>query len=761
MSPETKMPGSDDLKFGLKLTLEDGVSGPAAKISDELKKVYEEAERDAAAFKDLKEGMTITVDEFLRLQAASEKLAEAEKQVKEETKHLAEETKRLAREAREAEKQFDEMTREIDRAGNAFLALGGIIAGVFVLGATKGLKLLTDEEKTLAGLTGWLGSADEAYRTLGEAREFAYTAGFAETEITGGDPLLLAMGIDPKNLAHTRTVISDLARSMGKEYAEALQATTSGTFGLYRSLRYTFGVDIKAEDFEEAGRFVGLTVIEALEQVLRERGKEVGELTEEFADTMTAKLARVQGRFDEVLREGTRALFDAIGDDLNSLLDWFEEAAASGELEEMISGLAAGLEIVFGIVHDLLGVFTGLMDFFGAENVAKIAAFVAKWALFTGVATKVTSGIFSIIGAVKKAGGVMAWFAANPATAWIAAIGAAIGVIMLLTEAFKEMPLDEIAESYGELMSEVEGHQKRVNALTKEYENNRDRMEELSRTHENWIKLSPEVLEAHRLETEQLELKNRELETSIELEKELMRVKAQEAFQKMVADWERLEREAGGADIGMQVADLIGRGQIEEARKRTLEAYHAGEITETQRRQLIMAGALEGGLGWGLVGGAETTAASVMGSYYGGISEAQVELGELAAGVESYAGLGLLEKGQVATARELGALSAFSLGPGYKPEAVEEIITPLRTGGTLGGGGGGGPADVLADEITPRLSFAVEGEVAQPAATFPGGKTKIDLHFTFNVPVDENMANYVAGKAKEEIAKVFDRSGVL
>lgn len=713
--------GSDDLTFGLKIVLDDAFSAEARRIVPLLERMDRSLEE---------------IERQLRETGASGAVA-------------AGGIKKTGDQAKKTSVDLDKLSRNLNRAGTAFLKLGGIIAGAFVVAGAKGFKLLMDEEKVLAGLTHWLGDTAEAYRFLGEAREFAVRTPWAETAITGTDPLLLAAGVDPENIEHTRLVISDLAASMGKDYAEAAQAAITATFGEYEAMK-RFGFKMNMESFREAGEFAGMTVFEAIEQTLLEKEGAVGDLTESFGETMTARLSNVQARFEEVLREGTRAVFEAIGDDLDSLLNWFDQAAESGELAEIAEGLAAGFGVIFEVIRDLLGVLTTVIEAVGAENIAKILAFAAKWALFSGVAFKVAAGVTKIISVVQKLGGILKWATVGP----IAIAAAAIGGLIWLISALQPEPIDQLAESYGELMSEVEGHQKRVNALTKEYEDNRDRMEELSRTHENWIKLSPEVIEAHRLEREQIGLKNQELETSIRLEKELMRVKAAEAYQKMLADWERLETSAGGADLIMGILDYIDQGQEQSAIHQIQMGYETGQISWEQSEGLLAS------IGYGRQG-READAARLRGGVLEEASTAQGVQQQYISEAELYAGLGLYGRGQIATMRELDILPEFNLGPGYKPEAVEEIITPLHTGGTLGGGGGGGPADVLADEITPRLSFAVEGEVAQPTATFPGGKTKIDLHFTFNVPVDENMANYVAGKAKEEIAKMFDRSGVL
>lgn len=728
--------GSDDLTFGLKIVLDDKFSAEARRIVPLLERMDRSLEE---------------IERQLRETGASGAVA-------------AGGIKKAGTQAKKTSVDLDKLSRDLNRAGTAFLKLGGIIAGAFVIAGAKGFKLLQDEEKVLAGLTYWLGDTAEAYRFLGEAREFAVRTPWAETAITGTDPLLLAAGVDPRNIEHTRLVISDLAASMGKDYAEAAQAAISAQFGEYESMK-RFGMMMNVEAFRDAGEFAGLTVFEAIEQTLMEKEEAIGELTEGFAGTMTARLSNVQARFEEVLREGTRQIFEAIGDDLDSLLDWFDQAAESGEFQEMIEGFAAGLQIIFEVGRDLLGVLTDVINVIGVENIAKILAFAAKWSLFAGVAFKVASAVTKIISVVRKLSGVLTWATAGPIAIAAVALG---GLIWLITSLTPE-PIDQLAESFDDLMSDLEGHQQRVNALTKEFEDNRDRMKELGKLREGWVKLSPDVIEAHRLEIEQLKLKNDELGTSIELETDLMQLKAQESFQKMRADWRRLEVSAGGGDIIMQAFDLIGWGQEAEARNLARLAYEAKTISWDQYMAVRnAAGFARAGL--------EERAAEWKGKAFGLVSTAMGEQLEYQAVTESYAGI--VEYSPEQRAWMLG--EGFDIGAGtprgfytggfgmsaagWGGAGGEEEIIPTRIGGTLGGGGGGGRAAVPTG--TPRLSvaglaeFAENVEVAGRTKALGGGN-KFEQTFIFNVPVDENMANYVANKARQAVNKVFDESGVL
>jgi hypothetical protein len=642
--------------------------------------------------------------------------------------------------AKKADLDFAKLSSDLDQAGNALLILGGVIEGAFVVAATKGFKLLMDEEKNLAGLTGWLGDTGDAYRTLGEERAFAFEAGWSEADISGGDPLLLAMGIDPKNLAHTRMVISDLARSMGKEYVDAVQSVMSGSFGMYRSLKFEFGVDIKAEDFEEAGRFAGMTIVDALEQIIRERGKEVGEWTGDFADTITAQLARVQSRLDDVLREGTRALFEAIGDDLNNLLDWFDQAAKSGELEEMIRGLASGLEMVFGVVHNLLGVFTGLMDFFGAENVAKIAAFVAKWALLTGVASKITGAVVGLIGAIQKAGGVMAWFAANPATIWITVIGAAIGGVMLLFEALDPGPVDEIGDAFINLTDEVEKHKNNIYELTSQYDDANKKLADLNKEITKIEALGQPVADSYITQRDALVKLTAELENNIDRERQLMAIKAVQANVEYLEAAPRLETLEKGMDYFLEIDKAMAAKDYGKALfywQQLTPLAESGEFSLVDLNR-IGTGILEAYQG-------EGAATYQMGA--AGFTEEVAPVYEELALVEAKheALKGYLEP-------EIEGRGGWA--PENFGEATAASETTAKTGGAPPKGDGGGtPAEVN----RPRAAYSG----LQFAAARAGGETKQYFTFNFNVPVDESMAKYVGEIVKTKVGEMVARTKVL
>lgn len=356
--------------------------------------------------------------------------------------------------------------------------LGKLAVGLAPIGAAfgfvsaRGSGLAADLEGARLTMRVLLGDAGQAEKLLGMIRENAAATPFAEGDLIDGSKRLLRLtgaNID-KNMEMLRTMELMAALSPGKTVVDATEALLDAASGGGFERLKEFGISMRAEDFEAAGRpggeAWGAAVYESLSKTLLEktRGEDlVGALSQTFAgrkSTFFDSIDAVLRGAGEVINARVGPLFEPFGAAITSLqvpvrnaferlfgyvdqlagvaapllerlTGWWKGLGEEGQTQVMT--LVVGLGALAAVLVPLVGTL-GVAGIVGSGLVTFVTGFVSLLSTIGGFIAPIVAGIGSIgagfatmwswlgpLGVVLEAL-ALAW---NP---WVLGIMAAIGV---------------------------------------------------------------------------------------------------------------------------------------------------------------------------------------------------------------------------------------------------------------------------------------------------------------------------------------------
>lgn len=144
----------------------------------------------------------------------------------------------------EFDKGIDDAKRKTSAFGSAMGKIGGMIAGVFAVGAITGfvsniIKTRSEFEKYEAVLANSLGSHQAARQEMKMLQEVAAKTPFSLSELTGAYVKLVNYGLKPTKEEIIK--LGDLASSTGKGFNQLTEAVADAVTGQYERLK-EFGI---------------------------------------------------------------------------------------------------------------------------------------------------------------------------------------------------------------------------------------------------------------------------------------------------------------------------------------------------------------------------------------------------------------------------------------------------------------------------------------------------------------------------------------
>lgn len=168
--------------------------------------------------------------------------------------------KELKTKMSQVESQLKGTQQTVNKFGNSFKEVGGIIAGALSVGAIIGfgkevIAITAEFQKFEAVLTNSLGSNSAAQAALQQIQEFAAQTPFSVRELTEAYVQLANRGITPST--DTLRAMGDVAAALGKP----LQQVNEAILDVTNSERWNeLGIKVKVNGDKISGTFRGMTV---------------------------------------------------------------------------------------------------------------------------------------------------------------------------------------------------------------------------------------------------------------------------------------------------------------------------------------------------------------------------------------------------------------------------------------------------------------------------------------------------------------------
>jgi tape measure domain-containing protein len=248
-------------------------------------------------------------------------------------------TAQLRRELDAIKNRIDDTGKSVSSFGKilagAGAAFGGIAVGAQLAGfAQSALKAASDFETLNIQFKTFLGSAEEAEKTIAQLEEFSIKTPFTPEQVQGAAKSLLAFGAPAESLEGTLKVLGDVSAGTGKDLKEL-----AIIYGQVRSSGKLMGQDLLQlinagfnplqTISEKTGTSVadlkkemekGNISFEMVEQAFRDATAEGGlffNLTEELSTSTAGRISTLEGNFDALKRgigEGLLPVFEVLVD---------------------------------------------------------------------------------------------------------------------------------------------------------------------------------------------------------------------------------------------------------------------------------------------------------------------------------------------------------------------------------------------------------------------------------------------------------------
>lgn len=325
----------------------------------------------------------IGTDEWLKL---NQELNKAQVELSQVNKELANmptaKIQSLAQTLGDAEEKLNKIGGKIEDVGKKFYALTGAITGLATVGVTYNAEL----EKQTALFTTLTGSAEEAEKTLRAIKEDSLGSPFDTQSLISANQYLIATGIEADKSRETIMALGNAISATGggnselQRMAQNLQQVKNVGKATTMDIRQfaMAGIDIYGILAESTGKTAAeiqemdITfdmLNDALIKASEEGGKYYGAM-EAQADTLNGKISMLKATFQELMGSLTESLMPI----LKQILDY---------------------------AQNLITKFSGLSEE-QKKAVVRIAAILASIAPLLTIIGKVTKGIGSLSGAIKK-----------------------------------------------------------------------------------------------------------------------------------------------------------------------------------------------------------------------------------------------------------------------------------------------------------------------------------------------------------------------
>ena len=320
--------------------------------------------------------------------------------------------------------------------GKSLSGIGDIAKGVFVGGILgKGLDLLSGAVKgvgdamiggnaeferyqTQFGVL--MGSADKAKERLAMLAEFGAKTPFELPELVKADKVLLSFGLHSDTTAkkfgvsgeQILTTIGDIAAGTGVGFEE-LSLTfgkfASGATGEAIARFQELGIATREQmaswglQFSKSGEL--LTPVDKAFGILEKNVRaKFGGMMDAQSQTFEGMVSNFQDWLGQVGRMLGAPIFDALKQNLGSLLAFLGSDAVKGAISGMAAGLATGITQIIGFLQSLAPYIPPMVEGFMAFGAAVQASFSTASTTLAPFISQVTTGLTALIPTVMGIG---------------------------------------------------------------------------------------------------------------------------------------------------------------------------------------------------------------------------------------------------------------------------------------------------------------------------------------------------------------------
>ena len=393
-------------------------------------------------------------------------------------------------------------------------------------------------EQYLTSFEVLLGSASNAKKLMDDLTQFANTTPLELTDVTKSAQMLMSYGVAADDVVSKLTQLGDLSGgnalkldrislaygqmlAKGKVTGEELRQMTEAGVPLLQVLADSIGVSTaELQKMISAGK-VGIPELNnAISGLTTGTGKFAG-MMEKQAQTMSGMMSTLKDTFAQFGRDAGEKAFEEIKDSLKDLMDMLAQAQEDGTLAEIAEELGKALNALITV---LIKVTEFVIEYRTAilAGAAAMVTFKASMAI-AGVITTVAAAYKGLAGATLAAKtaqvALNAVTKANP-------IGLAIGAVATLTAGVVWLVknIDTAAESVAKVKKEIADAEKTISDANSKLDVNAQTIDE--------IKNKGVITYTDETEIKKLEIANAELQKTIDLENERIRILNQEKSEK-------------------------------------------------------------------------------------------------------------------------------------------------------------------------------------------------------------------------------------
>lgn len=456
--------------------------------------------------------------------------------------------KKADTEAEKAAKNIEKNAKKsFDNAANSATDMSRKIVNAFkavALGYT-GKKLIdyfigsnSEMEQYLTSFEVLLGSASNAKKLMDDLTQFANVTPLELTDVTKSAQMLMNYGVAADDVISKLTQLGDLSGgnavkldrislaygqmlAKGKVTGEELRQMTEAGVPLLQALADSIGVSTaELQKMISAGR-VGIPELNgAIANLTTGTGKFAG-MMEKQAQTMTGMLSTLKDSLTQFGRDAGEKAFDEVKGSLKDLMDMLAQAQEDGTLADIAEDIGVALN---ALIKALINVTEFVVKYRKAilAGAAAMATFKASMAI-GNVITSLTVAYKGLAGATLAAKtaqvALNAVTKANP-------IGLAIGAVATLTAGVVWLVknIDTAAESVAKVKKEIADAEKTISDANSKLDVNAQTIDE--------IKNKGVITYTDEMEIKKLEIANAELQKTIDLENERIRILNQEKSEK-------------------------------------------------------------------------------------------------------------------------------------------------------------------------------------------------------------------------------------
>lgn len=303
----------------------------------------------------------------------------------------------------------DSFSKTFSRANAQLLKLGAGITGIGIAGAfaVGGLvKIAGEFEQTQIAFATMLGSAEEGKKVLKELADFAARTPFTIPDVEKNAKLLLAMGIETKNLIPTMKALGDVSaglnvplsrialnfgqvKTQGKLTGRELRDFNVAGVPLIQEIAKNMNLtEEEVKKLVSAGK-IGFPEVEKAFKTMTGEGGKFFDLMDKQSKTFLGQVSNIQDSFIKLARimgEIFLPVAKFVAEHLANIMSWLEKHPTVAKFAGIMLGLATATALIIGPLLIFLGILPLLIAGMGTLTAVSLPVTLTILAIAAGIA---------------------------------------------------------------------------------------------------------------------------------------------------------------------------------------------------------------------------------------------------------------------------------------------------------------------------------------------------------------------------------------